>query len=154
MACQYWNVLRALAQWWNIERNYIKSIKQVFSEIASCDLILQIFVRSGNQTHIYGDRFACSNRGKALLIQGAQHFGLGLETHVPHFVQKQRSTIRLLKDPNLFGRGSRQRCSAIAKQLRLNKIFGNSRAIELQEQLLFAEALRVDSARDQFLAAS
>ena len=81
----------------NIERNHIETVKQVLAEITPGDFFFQILVRGRDDAGINRDRLISSYRREALFIQGAQHLRLRLEAHIPHFVEKKRPAVRLLK---------------------------------------------------------
>src|ERR1700731_2915177 len=91
------NILGTFSERRHVKGNYVQPVKQIFAKSAACDFFVQLFIRRGNYTHVYGYRGVRSDRLKPLLFQYAQHLGLRLEAHVADFVQEQRSTISLLK---------------------------------------------------------
>ena len=45
--------------------------------------------------------FVAAQRRDPLFVERAQHLGLCFQAHVAHFIEKQRSAVRLLKLPSL-----------------------------------------------------
>ena len=92
-----WDVVRTIGQRWNVDGNHCESMVQIFSEFPRSNGGLQVFVGGGNHTDIDCDVFVASDAGDFVLLQRTQHLGLGRSTHVPHLIQKQRSTLGLFE---------------------------------------------------------
>ncbi len=93
-----------------------------------------------------------AHRLKALLVERAQHLGLGLQRHVAHFIQKQRSAVGLLQLADFVIERAGQAALAVAEQLAFDEFFGNGGAVHFDERLGGARAGGVNRVRDQFLA--
>src|SRR3984885_16202162 len=96
------NVFLAVAQGWDEKRDDVETIEEVFAEVAASDLIFEVFVGCGDNPNVNVDRVRCANREKALFVESAQDFGLGLETHVADFVEEEGSTVGAFEGPAFF----------------------------------------------------
>ena len=97
-------------------------------------------------------RLRAADRREQLIVERAQHLGLGLEAHVADFIEEERAAVGALERAALLGRAAGLRAVAIAEQLGLDVVFGNGGAVELDEDAIAAQALGVDGAGDEFLA--
>ena len=93
---------------------------------------------------------------EALLVEGAQDFGLGLQAHVADFVEEERAAVGALEGAALFG-GRRlgpagAGAVAVAEEFGLDEVFGDGGAVELDEDAVAAEGFGVDGAGDEFFA--
>ena len=132
--------------------NDIEPVEQIFAKVASGNLFVQIFVGRGNHSYVHAPGFFTADRSEALLIERAQHLGLRLQAHVTDFVEKQRSSMRLLEFAFFFRGGAGKRALTVAKHLAFDQIFRDGGAVDLDEGLVFAQALRVHRTRDQFFS--
>ena len=67
-------------------------------------------------------------------------------------VEKERSSVGALQGAALFRGAAGLGAVTVAEELGLNMRLGNGRAIQLDEDLIAAQALSVDGACDQLLA--
>src|SRR5579871_2091644 len=102
------NIFFSFAQRWHKEWNDVQPVKQIFAEISSRNLFLQIFVGRCNHSHVNCDRLVTAYRREPLFFQGAQDFGLRLEAHVADFVKEERASIRALELAFFLGGRSRE----------------------------------------------
>ncbi len=98
------------------------------------------------------DGLGCADGDEALLVEGAENFGLGLEAHVAYFVQEEGAVISSLEGPAFFRRASGDGAVAVAEELAFDEIFGNGSAVQLDEDAVMARAFGVDGAGDEFFA--
>ena len=87
-----------------------------------------------------------------LVVEGAEHLGLGLEAHVADFVEEERSAVGAFEGAALLGWAAGLRAVTIAEEFGFDVVFGNGGAVELDEDAIAAQAFRVDGARDELLA--
>ena len=66
---------------------------EIFPEIPLLDFLFQIFVRGGNDPHVYINIGIPADTGYLLFLQSSQHFGLGVEAHVADLVEEERSPV-------------------------------------------------------------
>ena len=89
---------------------------------------------------------------EALFVERAQHLGLRLEAHVADFVEKKRAAVGAFESAAFFRRPAGDGAVPIAEELALDEVLGDGRAVQLDEDAVAAQALRVDGARDELLA--
>jgi hypothetical protein len=77
---------------------------------------------------------------------------LNLQRHVAHFVQKQRAFVGEFQPSDLLADGAGERSLLMSKPLILEEPRRNRRAINLNERAVFAPAMIVNRARDEFLS--
>jgi hypothetical protein len=85
-------------------------------------------------------------------LQDAQQLGLHLEGHFPNFVEQQRAPLRLFEKAFALALRIRKRPLGVAEQLGLEQARGHGCAVDGDERHCGSPTLRVQSARDQFLA--
>ena len=87
------NVLRALTQRWNSNRNYVQSIIEVASKLFLVNHLLQISIGCGHQANINFQRPCTAQAFEFAFLQCAQEFRLDLQRNISYLVQKQRASI-------------------------------------------------------------
>src|SRR5580765_2692414 len=134
--------------------NHVEPVKQIFAEVAARDLFFQILVGRGNHANVDGDGLIAAHRRKALLVESAQDLRLRLQAHVADFIEEKRSPMSPLELAFLVGGSSRKRSFAVSEELALNQVFGNRGAVNFDESLVLAQALRMDRMGHEFLASA
>ena len=97
MVGQQRHIFNALAQRRHVEWNHVQPVKQIFAKISALDFFFQILVGGRHHANIHLNGCLGAHRLEALLLQRPQNFGLGLQAHVAHFVQKERPAVGLLQ---------------------------------------------------------
>ena len=146
------NVLLALAQRRDEERDDVEAVEEIFAEVAVGDLLFEILVGGGDEADVDVERLGAADGSKQLLVERAQDLGLGLEAHVADFVEEEGAAVGALEGAALLGRAAGLRAVAIAEELGLDVVLGDGGAVELDEDAIAAQALGVHGAGDEFLA--
>src|SRR5260370_24950505 len=133
VARQQRDIFLALAQRWNVKRNYVQAVKKVFAEVAPGDFLFQVFIGGGNHAGIHRNRVVFAYAGKALFVERAQNFGLGLQAHVADFIQKESAAISFVEFALLVFQRAGEGSLAVAEEFALNQVFGNGGAVYLNE---------------------
>ena len=89
---------------------------------------------------------------KQLIVEGAEHFGLGLEAHVADFVEEEGAAVGALERAALLGRAAGLHAVAVAEEFGFDVGFGDGGAVELDKDAIAAKAFGVNGAGDEFLA--
>ena len=89
---------------------------------------------------------------KSLFLQYPEGLRLGLETHVPDFIQEEAALVRQIKFPFLNGGCAGEGPLLVAEELALNEFFRDRSAIDLDHRLVTALTQPVDSVGHQFFA--
>src|SRR5215831_2819152 len=74
-----------------------QAVIQVRPELPLLRPGLQVAVGRRDQPHVGADRFVAADALKGLLLEHAQHLGLGGRRHVADLVEEQRATRALLE---------------------------------------------------------
>ena len=83
------DVVAPLAQRRDDERDDVEAEEQVLAEASGADLLGQVLVGGGDDAHVHRHALRPAHRLDALLLEHAQHLGLGLEGHVADLVEEQ-----------------------------------------------------------------
>ena len=152
MADQQRDVVAALAQGRQHDREHVQAVVEVAAEAAVGDHRGQVAVGGGHQAHVHLDRLGAAQALELLLLQDAQQLGLQLQRDVADLVQEQRAPVRQLEAADLLADGAGEGALLVAEQLALQQPRGDGRAVELDEGAARARAQVVHGAGDEFLA--
>src|SRR5882672_1094335 len=140
MADQPRDVIPALAQGRQDEREDIESIIQVISESTLGYHLGQIAIGGGDQTNVHANRPRAPQTLEFLFLEHAKQLRLQLERNVAHFVEKQRALVCELKSAHLLTDRAGKSALLMAEQLAFQQTRWNGRAIELDEGPILARA--------------
>src|SRR5436190_18425405 len=147
------NVFASLAQWRNLDRHYLQTVKQVRAKISVLDFFFQCAMRRANDAHVNRNRFVAPETLNAPLFKGAQKLGLDICAHITDFVEEQRAAVSLFKFSPPTARSTRKCAFFVAKKLRFNQFAWQCRAVHGHEcSLASRRAAFVKLARDQFFS--
>src|SRR5439155_16845449 len=94
---QKWDVLAALRQRRQVQRNDVQPVIKIFAETPARPLFLEIAVRGRYHAHVDGYRLSRSDRPHFAFLQHAQQLDLQGQRHVANFVKEQRAAVGGLK---------------------------------------------------------
>src|SRR5690606_15416117 len=83
------DILSPLTQVGKVEADAVDAMEQVRSKLSLLDQSGQILIRGANDTDIDFPLLGLTDAANPLVFQGAKQFGLGLERHIPNFIQEQ-----------------------------------------------------------------
>ena len=83
-----------------------------------------------------------------MLLEYSQDLGLGLQTHVPDFVEKDRPTIGGFELAAAIGNGTGKGPAYVPEQLAFDQFFRNRGAVQLDKRRASTPAQRVNGPRD------
>src|SRR4029077_331947 len=89
---------------------------------------------------------------EALLLERAENLGLQAEGQIANLVEKQRAPVRQLEASRLPRRGAGEGALFMAKELGLEQVFRNGRAVDRHEGAFGSRTQDVKRARKQLLA--
>ncbi len=87
-----------------------------------------------------------------LLLEDAQHLGLGFQAHVADFIEKDRAAVRDLELAPPIRHGAGERPADVTEQLALDQLFRDRRAVDLDPRVVPALAQRMNGPCDELLA--
>ena len=142
----------ALAQRRRVQGQHVEAVVQVFAKAASGNLGLQVAMGGSNHTHVHGHGLGAAHRVHHALLQHAQQLDLQLQRQVANLVQKDGAVLCQLKAAYPVGHGAGKRALAVAKELALDQVLGDGRAVDRHK--VGARAVRqiVQRTRHNFLA--
>jgi hypothetical protein len=146
------DVLLALAQRRHVQRHHVETVEEVLAKAAGGDLLLERLVRRGDHAHVDLDHLGAADARDDVLLQHAQHLGLGGEAHVADLVEEQGAAVGLLELPRAVPDGTGEGAAHVPEQLALDQLRRDGRAVHLDERPVAARRLAVNRARDELLA--
>ena len=121
VADQHGQVVAALAQGRQVDREDAQAIVEVGAELPLRRRRLQVAVRGRDQPHVGLDRLVAADPLERLFLQHAQDLALRRQRHVADLVEEQRAAVALLElaDPPPLGAG--EGALLVAEQLALQQ---------------------------------
>jgi hypothetical protein len=82
------NVIAALSQSRQVDRNHVQTIKQVFAKPPGCNLILKIDVCGRDDPHVHSNRASIPDAFEFMFLKNSQQFHLQLVADAVDFIEK------------------------------------------------------------------
>lgn len=129
------DILRAGPQRRNMDADHVEPVEKVGAEQAPLDLLFQVAVGGHQQPEIQLDLPGAGEALDGLFLNELQELGLDVGRQLADLVEKQRAVVGKLDFADLSA-GSRAGESAlfVAEQLRLNEVFVEHGAVDLDER--------------------
>src|SRR5665213_716539 len=148
------DVLAPIAQRRHDHRDDVQSIVEILAKMSLRYLCLEILVRRRDHAHVHGDRLRAPDAIDDAILEHAQHLCLRARAHVADLVEEERAAVGLLELARSIGNRARERALDVPKELTLDQLTRNRRAIHLDERLRGAWREPVHRARDELLSRS
>src|SRR5439155_14903932 len=152
MGGQEGNVLPALAQGRQLNRDDFETKEKILTKLAGGAGGLQIVVGGRQQPHIHLDRLVAADAKDFLVLQDAQQLRLKRDGHVADFIEKERAAVGVLEAALAEPVSARIRAGLVAEELVLQQILIQRRAVHGDERLVLAGTVGVNRLGDQLLA--
>src|SRR5260370_13742120 len=136
------NAPRALPQRGQMDRTHVNSVIEVFAEPSRSSQLLQRLVSRADQPEINLPQRPSAEPLHLMVLQHTQQLGLQRQRKRRNLVQKKRASIGQLNLSRSRLRRPGKRSALAAKQLRLNQILRQCRAIESNIRLIGSPAQR------------
>src|SRR6185295_7097653 len=146
------DVLGALAQRRQLDRDDVDSIEEIFAEAAVLHRLLEIDVGGGDQAELGLDRLAAADPLDVALLDRAQQLGLQVAPQSANLVEEQRAVGGELELPELLPVRAGERAALVAEQRALGELARNRGEVDGDERRLRIARFPVDQPREQFLA--
>jgi hypothetical protein len=146
------DVLRALAQRRQLDRDDVQAIEQVLAEPSLLHQLLQRHVRRGDDARVDDVHLVVAEPSHLAALEEAQQLDLRRQRHVADLVEEQRAALGLLDQAATRLRRAREGAAHVSEQLAFDEAFGQRRAVDGHEGPVLPAALQVDGAGDEFLA--
>src|SRR5438552_15033822 len=88
------DVCVAFREWLQVDSRYIQPEEQVCTELVCLHQRLQILIGCSNKPRVDANRLSATQRGQFAVFQKPPDFGLRLQAHIAHLVEKQSSGFR------------------------------------------------------------
>src|SRR6516165_10840387 len=131
-----------------------QAVIQVRPELPLVGPRLQVAVGRRDQPHVGADRLVPPDALERLLLEHAQHLGLGGQRHVADLVEEEGAAVALLELTDAAAVGAGEGALLVAEQLALQEALRDGRAVEGQKRRMSAGTVLVEGAGDEFLAAA
>src|SRR5439155_25744139 len=137
------NIVGPLAQRRDVDLEHIEAVVKVLPKRLPRDARRQVAVRGGDDAHVGFERAGPSQTLELTLLEDTEKFRLNHRTHLSDLVKEQRSSRGLLDAADLGRDRAGKRPLLVSEQLRLEKLFGERRAIDRDERLAGARGALV-----------
>ena len=148
------NVFDTLAQRGHLDREYIQTVIQVFTERTDLDHVLEILVRRCNDSHIDALGFVAADPLEGALLQHTQQLNLHRQRHVADFVEEQGAAIGQLKAPGTTGDRPGKRALLMTEQFAFQQLGRYGSTVDRYERRITTLGVIVQIARNHFLAST
>src|SRR4051812_48658890 len=133
MLCQQRQVVFPLAQRWQLNRDDVQAIKEVFAQDAIEDSFFRVLVRRGEKSHVNWNLLRAAESSDGAFLKHAQKFRLKKRRHLCYLVQQKRSAIGQL-ETSLPSGGRACKCAfLVTEQLALHQSLWNGGAVDGDE---------------------
>ena len=146
------DVLAALAQGRQVDRDDVEPVVQVLAEPAGVDLVEQVAVGGGDDPGVDLDGAGVADPLELPLLQDAEQLDLELGRGAVDLVEEDAAGVRGLEPAGPVVDGAGERPLDVAEQLALEQALGQGAAVDADVGAGVARAEVVDGAGDQLLA--
>src|SRR5215475_2626812 len=151
MAHQQWDVLAALSERWQANREGVEPVIQIFAEAALGYGFGQVGVGYGDDAHVYAHGGRIPDRFEFFLLQHAQQFRLAWQREAVDLVEDDRSAIGQFETALAILDRACEGAFLVSEQLAFEQRFGQRGAIDLDQRPGAPAAMKMDCLGDQFL---
>src|SRR5579863_8745883 len=129
------NVVAPFPERRKLDRESVQAVIEVLPEFPLAHHFLEVSVGGGNHAHVSLDRLIAADPLELLLLQDAQDLALQKRGHIPHFVEKDRSSCALLEFADASVVGTCEGAFLVAEELTLQERLRQGGAVKSQESL-------------------
>src|SRR5262249_36126395 len=137
---QYLDIVAALAQGRDADRNDVQSVIEVFAETSVFDHCLEITICGSQHADVNLNRARATDSKYLFLLQCPQQFRLHADVDFADFIQKERAFVGNFKQAFLFDDGSREGAFLVTEELRFEQILVDRRAVDGLESFVQSRA--------------
>ena len=127
-----------------MHRHDVQAVIEVLPETTVTHPRSRIGVGGCDDADIDRSRGGAADRPDFLFLKDPQEFGLRLIRQIGHLIEENRATVGLLEQPPLVGYRRRKSPLDVPEQFRLQKIFGDSRAVDGDKRPVFPMRMIMD----------
>src|SRR5262245_7224272 len=152
VASERHDVVAALAQWRDMDRNDVEPIEEILAELSVLDAHLERTVGRGDDAQIDLDVARAAHPPEHALLEHPQKLRLAVQRHLADLVEEERAAIGQLHQALLRRLGVGERPLLVTEQLAFEQGLGDRGAVDFHERRIASRALVVQATRDQLLA--
>ena len=145
-------VLDALAQRGQVDRDDVEPVVEVLPEVALLDQLLEAAVGRGDQAYVYPQGLHAADALEFRLLNGPQQLDLDLLGDLADLVEEQGAAVGELEAAGPARHGAGEGAALVAKQLAFDQAGRDGRAVDLDEGLVVPRRAEVQRPGDQLLA--
>ena len=146
------DVIGAVAQRRQDDRDDVESVVEVIAERAFADHRLEVAVRRRDDAHIDVYRLLATDAVELLLLQDAQELDLQVLVELSDLVEEDRAVVGELELAELAPHRTCEGAFLVAEELRFEQGAGDGAAVDADERATAPAARVVDALRDDLLA--
>ena len=150
MKGKQFDIVASLAQRWLDDTQHAKPVIKILSEAPFSYRRFQVDVRRGNDADVDINGFLPAQAFNLTLLQKPQKASLAVDRQVTNLVQKQRAAASRFDTPYPALRRTGKGAAFVAKKLRLNKIAGDSSAVNCDKWKIMPRRAAMNSSSCQF----
>ncbi len=154
MLRQHGDILRALAERRQRDRNDVQPVVEIFPKDAFRNGLLEVLVRRRNHPHINFHILRPSDAPKLPLLQDSQQLDLGGRRRFPDFVEKDTASVGHFEQTGLVRRRAGERALHITEQFAFQERLRQGAAIHRHKRHPGPRAAGMNRPGDEFLAGS
>src|SRR5437588_6696451 len=143
------NVLAALAQWRQRDRENIQTVVEVDAKFAPLHHLHQVTVCCRHQPNVHLVSTSAAQAFELLFLQDTQQLGLQCRWNIAHLVQEERSLVGHFEATNLLCDSAGKGALLVTKELAFQQVEGNGSAVQLYERTAAPQTDVVNRPRDQ-----
>ena len=146
------DVVGALAQRRQVDREYVEAIEQVFAQLAGADRLHRVAVGRGQDADIGLLHLGRPDPHEGAGLEHAQQLDLQVERHLGDLVQKERAAAGSLEEADVLAVGAGEAPLLVAEDLAFDQVRRDRAAVDREERAGAPPAQVVHGLRDDFLA--
>src|SRR5215203_1772469 len=147
-------VFRPLTKWRKTDLKTVDAVQQIRSKHSVVNNRIEVPVGSGDNADIHFDLPHTANPEERARLDRAQEFRLQLRRQLRYLIEKQRSAISQLNQPQLSTLSSGECSSLVTKQLRLEQRLLERSTVQINERSVRAARQAVNGMGHQLFSRS
>src|SRR5439155_1007908 len=147
------DVFRAVLELWDVNRNDPQAVIEIFAQPARLDRFFRVTIRRSDEAHV-DDGIGClaADAANDTVLNYAQQLRLCRLGHLEQLIQKECAAVGTLQQAGFVAHGAGERALHVAEHLRFEQRFGQRGAVQRDQRVAAAPAVRVDELCNQLLA--
>ena len=152
MMQEEFQVLPALSQRRDIDRDDSETVIKILAETSKTDFAVQVFVGCADEPGIHRPVAGLPDATDFSFLKDAKKFGLKRVPQVADFVQKKRSAFGLLDETGFVANGAGERPLGMSEKFALQEVVGDRPAVDGHEPAAPTNPSRMDRPSDDLLS--